>query len=242
MIRFEGVTKRFQDTNTIALQKVDFYMKPGELCFLKGNSGCGKTTMLRLLLGEIKADEGEVYVNGKNLAQMDKKSMPLYRRNIGFIFQDYKLIEDINVFQNVALTRYVAGIADKQLSLQVARALRMVGIEDCYERFPRQLSGGECQRVAIARALCMNPNIMLFDEPTSALDPEMVGEVLQVMKDLAASGMTMVIVTHEIGFAREVADRVIFMDGGYIVEEGTPQEVLLNPKESRTIDFLNKVL
>lgn len=120
--------------------------------------------------------------------------------------------------------------------------LARVGLEEKAEAYPSQLSGGQKQRVAIARALCMNPDIMLFDEPTSALDPEMVGEVLQVMKDLAASGMTMVIVTHEMGFAREVADRVIFMDGGYIVEEGTPQEVLLNPKESRTIDFLNKVL
>ena len=120
--------------------------------------------------------------------------------------------------------------------------LTRVGLEEKADAYPSQLSGGQKQRVAIARALCMNPDIMLFDEPTSALDPEMVGEVLQVMKDLAASGMTMVIVTHEMGFAREVADRVIFMDGGYIVEEGTPQEVLLNPKESRTIDFLNKVL
>lgn len=198
MIRFEGVTKRFQDTNTIALQKVDFYMKPGELCFLKGNSGCGKTTMLRLLLGEIKADEGEVYVNGKNLAQMDKKSMPLYRRNIGFIFQDYKLIEDINVFQNVALTRYVAGIADKQLSLQVARALRMVGIEDCYERFPRQLSGGECQRVAIARALVGNPMLILADEPTGNLDPYHSKMVMQLLLQIHEKlGITMLIATHD---------------------------------------------
>ena len=127
----------------------------------------------------------------------------------------------------------------KQRALEM---LKKVGLEEKAESYPSQLSGGQKQRVAIARALCMQPNIMLFDEPTSALDPEMVGEVLQVMKDLAADGMTMVIVTHEMGFAREVADRVIFMDAGYVVEEGTPQEVLLNPKEPRTIDFLNKVL
>ncbi|MBR6485633.1 MAG: amino acid ABC transporter ATP-binding protein, partial [Lachnospiraceae bacterium] len=125
---------------------------------------------------------------------------------------------------------------------KAGQMLKKVGLEDKADCFPNQLSGGQKQRVAIARSLCMDPDIMLFDEPTSALDPEMVGEVLQVMKDLAADGMTMVIVTHEMGFAREVADRVIFMDGGYIIEEGTPQEVLLNPKEERTIDFLNKVL
>lgn len=213
MIKFEGVTKKFQDTDTIALHQVDFYMKPGELCFLTGSSGCGKTTMLRLLLGEIKTDEGNIYVNGKNLARLDKKTLPYYRRKIGFVFQDYKLIEDINVFQNVALTRYVAGIADKQLSLQVARALRMVGLENCFDRYPRQLSGGECQRVAIARALVGNPMLILADEPTGNLDPCHSKAVMQLLMQIHERlGITMLIATHDRDILEETQGRVFELD------------------------------
>ena len=159
------------------------------------------------------------------------------------VFQHFNLFNNLDVMGNMTLAPLQLKKATPQEAKKKAvEMLERVGLAEKADAYPSQLSGGQKQRVAIARALCMNPDIMLFDEPTSALDPEMVGEVLQVMKDLAASGMTMVIVTHEMGFAREVADRVIFMDGGYIVEEGTPQEVLLNPKESRTIDFLNKVL
>ena len=159
------------------------------------------------------------------------------------VFQHFNLFPHMNVLQNLMLAPVDLKKATKEKARERAlQMLRKVGMEDKAEAYPDQLSGGQKQRVAIARALCMIPDIMLFDEPTSALDPEMVGEVLQVMKQLAADGMTMVIVTHEMGFAREVADRVLFMDGGYIVEQGTPQEVLLNPKEPRTIDFLNKVL
>ena len=155
----------------------------------------------------------------------------------------FNLFNNLNILDNLTLAPVQLKKCSKEEAVERARKmLAKVGLEDKETSFPSQLSGGQKQRVAIARALCMEPDIMLFDEPTSALDPEMVGEVLQVMKSLAADGMTMVIVTHEMGFAREVADRVIFMDGGYIVEEGTPQEVLLNPKEERTIDFLNKVL
>lgn len=213
MIKFEGVTKKFQDTDTIALHQVDFYMKPGELCFLTGSSGCGKTTMLRLLLGEIKTDEGNIYVNGKNLARLDKKTLPYYRRKIGFVFQDYKLIEDINVFQNVALTRYVAGIADKQLSLQVARALRMVGLENCFDRYPRQLSGGECQRVAIARALVGNPMLILADEPTGNLDTCHSKAVMQLLMQIHERlGITMLIATHDRDILEETQGRVFELD------------------------------
>ena len=165
------------------------------------------------------------------------------RENIGMVFQHFNLFNNLNVLKNLMLAPVDLKKATKAEAKEQALAmLRKVGLEDKAYAYPSQLSGGQKQRVAIARALCMNPDIMLFDEPTSALDPEMVGEVLQVMKQLAADGMTMAIVTHEIGFAREVADRVIFMDEGYIVEEGTPEEVLSNPKEQRTIDFLNKVL
>ena len=165
------------------------------------------------------------------------------RENVGMVFQHFNLFPHMNVTQNLMLAPVELKKATKEEAKERAiHMLNKVGMDDKAEAYPEQLSGGQKQRVAIARALCMTPDIMLFDEPTSALDPEMVGEVLQVMKQLAADGMTMVIVTHEMGFAREVADRVLFMDGGYIVEEGTPQEVLLNPKEPRTIDFLNKVL
>ena len=176
-----------------------------------------------------------VAYGGKNLTQL--------RQRIGMVFQSYELFPHMTVLDNVLLAPTKVQKRPKAEVQQEAEALLdRVGLLAKKNSYPRELSGGQKQRVAIARALCMTPDIMLFDEPTSALDPEMVGEVLQVMKQLAADGMTMVIVTHEMGFAREVADRVLFMDGGYIVEEGTPQEVLLNPKEPRTIDFLNKVL
>lgn len=191
-------------------------------------------------LEEITA--GEVIVDGHNLT--DKHiDINKVRENVGMVFQHFNLFPHMNVTQNLMLAPVELKKATKDEARQSAiHMLEKVGMADKADTYPAQLSGGQKQRVAIARALCMTPDIMLFDEPTSALDPEMVGEVLQVMKQLAADGMTMVIVTHEMGFAREVADRVIFMDGGYIVEEGSPQEVLLNPQEARTIDFLNKVL
>ena len=165
------------------------------------------------------------------------------RENIGMVFQHFNLFNNMNVLDNLMLAPLELKKADKkEARARAEEMLKRVDLLEKADSYPSQLSGGQKQRVAIARALCMKPDIMLFDEATSALDPEMVGEVLAVMKQLAADGMTMVIVTHEIGFAREVADRVIFMDGGYIVEEGTPQEVILNPKEPRTISFLNKVL
>lgn len=191
-------------------------------------------------LEEITA--GEVIVDGHNLT--DKHiDINKVRENVEMVFQHFNLFPHMNVTQNLMLAPVELKKATKDEARQRAiHMLEKVGMADKADTYPEQLSGGQKQRVAIARALCMTPDIMLFDEPTSALDPEMVGEVLQVMKQLAADGMTMVIVTHEMGFAREVADRVIFMDGGYIVEEGFPQEVLLNPQEARTIDFLNKVL
>lgn len=207
-----------------------------------GPSGSGKSTFLRCMNKLEEITDGEVIVDGKNLT--DKHvDINKVRENVGMVFQHFNLFPHMNVTQNLMLAPVELKKATKEEAKERAiHMLNKVGMDDKAESYPEQLSGGQKQRVAIARALCMTPDIMLFDEPTSALDPEMVGEVLQVMKQLAADGMTMVIVTHEMGFAREVADRVLFMDGGYIVEEGTPQEVLLNPKEPRTIDFLNKVL
>lgn len=224
------------------LKDISYDVHEGEVVVIIGPSGSGKSTFLRCMNKLEEISGGEIVVDGHNLTDRHV-DINKVRENVGMVFQHFNLFPHMNVLQNLMLAPVALKKATKEKARERAlQMLRKVGMEDKAEAYPDQLSGGQKQRVAIARALCMTPDIMLFDEPTSALDPEMVGEVLQVMKQLAADGMTMVIVTHEMGFAREVADRVLFMDGGYIVEQGTPQEVLLNPKEPRTIDFLNKVL
>ncbi len=239
-IHVENLKKSFGELNVIKDISVDIY--EGEVVCVIGPSGSGKSTFLRCLNKLEFSDAGKIIVNSFDI---NDKNIDInhVREDIGMVFQHFNLFPNLTVLENIML----APVKLKKLSKEEAREkgmslLTRVGLEAKADIYPQQLSGGQKQRVAIARALAMNPSIMLFDEPTSALDPEMVGEVLAVMKELAKAGMTMVVVTHEIGFAREVADRVIFMDGGYIIEEGSPEEVLKNPKQERTISFLNKVL
>ena len=214
----------------------------GEVVVIIGPSGSGKSTFLRCMNRLEEITSGTVIVDGCDIT--DKRTdINRVRENVGMVFQHFNLFANMNVLRNLMLAPVDLGKADRQTARANAeRLLARVGLADKAQAYPDQLSGGQKQRVAIARALAMSPNIMLFDEPTSALDPEMVGEVLDVMKSLAREGMTMVVVTHEMGFAREVGDRVLFMDEGIIMEQGTPEEVFGNPQNPRTQDFLRKVL
>ena len=239
-IHVENLTKDFGTTKVLQGISTDIY--EGEVVCVIGPSGSGKSTFLRCLNRLESATSGKIVVDGHLIS--DKKiDLNKVRENIGMVFQHFNLFANMNVLKNLMLAPVDLKKATKEeASKKAMELLETVGLSDKADSFPSQLSGGQKQRVAIARALAMSPNIMLFDEPTSALDPEMVGEVLNVMKKLAKDGMTMVVVTHEMGFAREVADRVLFMDGGVILEEGTPEEIFSSPKHPRTIDFLNKVL
>ncbi len=224
------------------LKDISLEVTEGEVVVLIGPSGSGKSTLLRCLNQLEKATSGQIVIDGFDVT--DKHTdINKVRENIGMVFQHFNLFNHLNVLKNMTLAPvHLKTLSKEDAGNKAMQLLERVGLSDKAQAYPSQLSGGQKQRVAIARALEMNPDIMLFDEPTSALDPEMVGEVLAVMKELARDGMTMIVVTHEIGFAREVASRVIFMEGGYIIEEGTPEEVLDHPKEPRTIDFLSKVL
>ena len=239
-IHVSHLKKNFGKLEVLRDVSTDIY--EGEVVVVIGPSGSGKSTFLRCLNRLEEITGGEVFIDGVDIT--DKKTdMNKVREHVGMVFQLFNLFGNMNVLRNLTLAPVDLKKADKAAAEKKAiELLQRVGLADKAQAYPAQLSGGQKQRVAIARALAMNPDIMLFDEPTSALDPEMVGEVLEVMKELAREGMTMVIVTHEMGFAREVADRVLFMDGGYIVEEGTPEEVFSNPQHPRTKDFLNKVL
>lgn len=239
-VRVENLHKSFGKLEV--LRGIDLEVREGEVVCLIGPSGSGKSTFLRCLNFLETPTSGEVEVDGHILTD-GKADLNKIRENIGMVFQQFNLFPHLSVLDNITMAPLDRKKLDKAAADQKARALlERVGLADKAAVYPAQLSGGQQQRVAIARALAMDPDIMLFDEPTSALDPEMVGEVLAVMRQLADGGMTMVVVTHEMGFAREVADRVIFMDEGVIVEQGNPADIFANPREKRTIDFLNKVL
>ena len=245
MIEFKNITKHFltKKNSVHALNDVSFQIDDGEIFGIVGFSGAGKSTLVRMINGLEKPSSGQVLVDGNDLGKLNKKELRAMRKQIGMVFQQFNLFPHLTILENITLAPVMLKKMTKDQAKEKAmELLKRVGLEEKAEAYPVQLSGGQKQRVAIARALAMNPEIMLFDEPTSALDPEMVGEVLDVMKDLAESGMTMVIVTHEMGFAREVASRVIFMDQGIIMENGTPEEVFTNPKNERTKMFLSKVL
>ena len=239
-VKVEQLKKSFGSLEV--LKGIDLEVKEGEVVCLIGPSGSGKSTFLRCLNKLEETTAGTVIVDDNDITD-PKCNINKVRENIGMVFQQFNLFPHLNVLENIMLAPVDRKKMSKEEAKETAeRLLATVGLAEKASEYPANLSGGQQQRVAIARALAMNPDIMLFDEPTSALDPEMVGEVLEVMKQLARDGMTMIVVTHEMGFAREVADRVIFMDGGYIVEQGTPEQVFGNPQHKRTQDFLNKVL
>lgn len=240
MIEVKKLKKSF-GTNVV-LKDINVTVKPQEVVVVIGPSGSGKSTFLRCINLLETITDGHVYIEGTDIT--DKKTdINKVRTEVGMVFQQFNLFPHKKVIENIILAPMkVRNMSAEQARKKGLELLRKVGLEDKAEAYPDSLSGGQKQRVAIARALAMEPKIMLFDEPTSALDPEMVGEVLEVMKQLAKEGMTMVVVTHEMGFAKEVGDRVIFMDGGLIVEENTPNELFDHPKESRTKAFLSKVL
>ena len=224
------------------LKGIDLEVAEGEVVCIIGPSGSGKSTLLRCLNKLEEVTDGHVLIDGKDITEKTTDINEV-REEIGMVFQHFNLFPHLSVMDNITLAPVELKRENKEAAkVKAVELLETVGLSEKADAFPSSLSGGQKQRVAIARALAMNPEIMLFDEPTSALDPEMVGDVLEVMKKLAKQGMTMVVVTHEMGFAREVGHRVIFMDGGYIVEEGTPAEVFGNPQNPRTQDFLNKVL
>ena len=240
MIKVENLTKSFGELEV--LKGINQEIKDGEVVVVIGPSGSGKSTFLRCLNLLESPTSGKIFVDDEEITSK-KVDINKVREDMGMVFQSFNLFNNLNILDNITLAPTLVKKMEKTKAEEKARELlARVGLPDKAEAFPKSLSGGQKQRIAIARALAMNPKVMLFDEPTSALDPEMVGEVLDIMKDLAREGMTMVVVTHEMGFAREVGDRIIFMDGGYVVEEGSPEEIFGNPQNDRTKDFLGKVL
>ena len=240
LIKVESLEKAFGEIQV--LKGITTDIKKGEVVVVIGPSGSGKSTFLRTLNLLEEPTGGKIYFEGTDITD-PQVNINLHRQKMGMVFQQFNLFPHMTVLKNMTIGPIkLQGISKKEAEKRALALLERVGLADRADAYPSQLSGGQKQRVAIVRALCMQPEVMLFDEPTSALDPEMVGEVLDVMKSLANEGMTMVVVTHEMGFAREVADRLIFIDEGVILEEGTPHEVFSNPKNPRTIEFLNKVL
>ena len=240
MIAVNHLTKSFGDH--VVLDDITESIETGEKVVIIGPSGSGKSTFLRCLNLLETPTSGQILFDGQDITD-PKTDIDKVRQQMGMVFQHFNLFNNLSVMGNMTLAPVKLGLMKKDEAAEEAKKLlERVGLPDKADSFPVQLSGGQKQRIAIARALMMKPKMMLFDEPTSALDPEMVGEVLEIMKELAREGMTMAVVTHEMGFAREVATRVLFMDGGHILEQGTPEEIFSNPKEARTQEFLSKVL
>ena len=240
MIRVENVSKNFNKTH--ALKNVSLEVHKGDIISLIGPSGSGKSTLLRCIHGLEHVDTGKIYMDDEWMNPSDEKKFRAQRNRMGFVFQHFNLFPNMSVLQNCKLAQVeVLNKTDEEAEKIALEYLDKVGLLEKKDAYPNNLSGGQKQRVAIARALCMNPDIMLFDEPTSALDPEMIKEVLEVMKDLGKQGMTMVVVTHEMGFARKVGTRVVFLDQGEIVEENTSEKFFENPQSERAKDFLSKV-
>lgn len=240
MIRVENVSKQFNKTR--ALKNVSLEVNKGDIISLIGPSGSGKSTLLRCIHGLEHVDSGKIYMDDEWMNPDDEKKFRAQRNRMGFVFQHFNLFPNMSVLQNCKLAQVeVLNKTDEEAEKTALEYLDKVGLLEKKDAYPNNLSGGQKQRVAIARALCMNPDIMLFDEPTSALDPEMIKEVLEVMKDLGKQGMTMVVVTHEMGFARKVGTRVVFLDQGEIVEENTSEKFFENPQSDRAKDFLSKV-
>lgn len=240
MIKVKELHKKFAKLHV--LRGIDIEIKKGEVVVVIGPSGSGKSTFLRCLNLLEQPTEGEIIFEGISIT--DKKTdVNKLRQKMGMVFQLFNLFPHLSVLENITIgPKEVKGLSDREAKTIANQLLRRIGLEDKANAYPEQLSGGQKQRIAIARALAMEPDVMLFDEPTSALDPEMVGEVLDVMKELCLEGMTMVVVTHEMGFAKEVGSRVLFMDNGKIVEENNPQELFNNPQNERTKNFLSKIL
>jgi len=240
IIEIRHLSKTF-GTNEV-LKDIDFSVNKGEVVCIIGSSGSGKSTLLRCINLLEKPSGGEIIYKGENILD-DKHDLRAYRTRLGMVFQQFNLFNNHNVLSNCMVGQVKVLKRSKEEAREVAmKYLKVVGMEQFINAKPRQLSGGQKQRVAIARALCIEPEVMLFDEPTSALDPEMVGEVLKVMRELADLGLTMLVVTHEMGFAREVSDRVVFMDKGVIAEEGSPEQIFNNPTQERTREFLKRTL
>ncbi len=240
LIKVEGLKKSFGEIDV--LKGIDTEIKRGEVVCIIGASGSGKSTFLRCLNLLEEPTGGKIFFNDVDITD-PKTDINLHRQKMGMVFQQFNLFPHMTVLKNMTIAPIkVLGISKEEAEDRAMKLLERVGLADRADAYPSQLSGGQKQRVAIVRALCMQPDVMLFDEPTSALDPEMVGEVLDVMKQLAKEGMTMAVVTHEMGFAREVSDRVFFIDEGIIMEEGSPEEVFGNPKSPRLQDFLSKVI
>jgi polar amino acid transport system ATP-binding protein len=242
IIRVEHLKKYYKGDKIKALDDISIDVTEGEVVVIIGPSGSGKSTLLRSLNLLELPTEGDIFVD--DIAITDPKTnINKHRQKMGMVFQHFNLFPNMTVLRNMTIAPMkLLGVPKEEAEAKAMELLERVGLADRANAYPDQLSGGQKQRIAIVRALCMNPEIMLFDEPTSALDPEMVGEVLDVMKELAADGMSMVVVTHEMGFAREVADKVIFMDAGQLVEEGTPEEIFEHPKSERLQSFLQKVI